>query len=621
MNNKLPKISVNTKLCFLLALASLLVYANTLKNDYAIDDFIVIKNNTIVTRGIAGIPEIFRTSYFKGNLVASFDYYRPLSLAMFAIEYQIFGPVPFEGHLINILLFAGCIILLFLFLKDLPGENKNFVAFICCLLFALHPVNTEVVANIKSRDQLLCFFFAFFSLNQFIKYVHSGKITRLIAGIFLFFLSLLSKETSLTFLAVFPLIFFFYINDNKKRSTTIIISAIIAASVYFTIRTIVLGSVNGGTNTGFSMLDNILTSAPGLHERLATEILVLGRYLQLLLFPHPLLSDYSYHTISFARFNNIKVIFSLLVYVALIITGAYRLLKKNKDPYAFAIVFYLISISVFSNLFFLIAGIMAERFLFFAAIGFCLIIALSIEKFTVAKSEKEPRFKKYIISVFVLLPVIIFYAFLTINRNSQWYDNYTLYKADVKVAPDNCKLQYNLGTNLLISANALEQNDTIRKKQVELGINYLKKAISIYPALDLAYSEIANTYFHDVNYDSSEVYCKKALSLNPSDLVAMENLAAICFKSGRFEQSLELCRHTVNKYPDYARAYRNMGNCYMRLNSFDSAVYAYKASMSVEPSVSVTYERLAVAYKLAGNMDSAQKYLQIAQNNNPEFNY
>ncbi|MCW3123978.1 MAG: tetratricopeptide repeat protein, partial [Flavipsychrobacter sp.] len=212
-----------TKLCIILTLIAGLVYANTLSNDYVMDDVMMITENRLVKEGIKGIPELLTTHHLEGfgaNKVS--DYYRPLSLVMFAIEYQFFGLNAAEGHFFNIVFFAACVVLLFLFLNKLFDGRKLLVAFVAALLFAVHPVHTEVVANIKSRDELMCFFFAFLALNLFIDYVKQGRLYQLITGIFLLLLSVLSKETVVTFLAILPLIFFFYKNENKQRSILII---------------------------------------------------------------------------------------------------------------------------------------------------------------------------------------------------------------------------------------------------------------------------------------------------------------------------------------------------------------------------------------------------------------
>ena len=152
---------ITTRYALFLGILSFCVYANTLQNDYALDDWPIVQYNQIVNKGLSGIPEILVTPYWYGNLknLAEIDEYRPLSLVSFAIEYQLFPGNPLPAHLINVLLFAFCVVLLFKALNHLLSEKSPTMAFITALLFSLHPIHTEVVANIKSRDELLCFLF------------------------------------------------------------------------------------------------------------------------------------------------------------------------------------------------------------------------------------------------------------------------------------------------------------------------------------------------------------------------------------------------------------------------------------------------------------------------------
>src|SRR4051812_25407500 len=145
----------------ILCLISILEYANSFTNGFVLDDLSSIVQNGYVTKGISSIPDIFITPYLRGFAYNPNDLYRPLSLAMFATEYQLSGGSPMPGHIINVLFFAGCVVLLFMCLDVLFERKKTIVAFMAAALFALHPIHTEVVANIKSRDELLCFFFVF----------------------------------------------------------------------------------------------------------------------------------------------------------------------------------------------------------------------------------------------------------------------------------------------------------------------------------------------------------------------------------------------------------------------------------------------------------------------------
>ena len=137
------------------------LYWMCLPYGYVLDDQIVITDNKFTQKGVDGIWEILSTESFTGyfggqkDLVAGARY-RPLSIVTFAIEQSVFGDNPFIRHFINILLVRP------LWIADFPhffypasGKTKNPLAAEYSLpgrvLYILHPVHSEVVANIKGQ--------------------------------------------------------------------------------------------------------------------------------------------------------------------------------------------------------------------------------------------------------------------------------------------------------------------------------------------------------------------------------------------------------------------------------------------------------------------------------------
>src|SRR3972149_7555568 len=144
---------------------SFLYYGNTLTHEYALDDAIVINQNLFTKNGISGIQDILSYDTFTGffgkeKKLVEGGRYRPFSLITFAIEYEFFGLSPHISHFINIALYAFTAIMLFLVLSALfAGYRQKYrflnIPFITTLIFIIHPVHTEVVANIKGRDEIL----------------------------------------------------------------------------------------------------------------------------------------------------------------------------------------------------------------------------------------------------------------------------------------------------------------------------------------------------------------------------------------------------------------------------------------------------------------------------------
>jgi len=148
---------------------SFLLYANTLNHEYTIDDLIVVKSNELTQKGIDGIPEIFKHSYLYGYDGREDESYRPLTLTTFALEKSFFDAKPSASHFIQVLLYGLCVMVLFKFLMNLFGQERKNLVIIITLLFMLHPIHTEVVANVKSRDELLSAFILFSILYLFYK--------------------------------------------------------------------------------------------------------------------------------------------------------------------------------------------------------------------------------------------------------------------------------------------------------------------------------------------------------------------------------------------------------------------------------------------------------------------
>ena len=98
---------------------AVLLYGNTLNNQYALDDFAVIFDNSNVNRGFEGIKDILTTNMLHGISGFNDGLYRPVATLTFAIEVGLFGENPTISHLINILLFGGISLLLFKNLKEI----------------------------------------------------------------------------------------------------------------------------------------------------------------------------------------------------------------------------------------------------------------------------------------------------------------------------------------------------------------------------------------------------------------------------------------------------------------------------------------------------------------------
>lgn len=610
------KIPLVLKLSLILCAITFIIYANTLSNGFVLDDAMVYEKNRIVNQGFDGITELFQTPRLKGFGYLKNENYRPLSLVMFAIQVGIFGePNATAGHFFNILFFAGCVVLLFLFLNKLL-ERKTTLAFIAALLFAVHPIHTEVVANIKSLDEIFCFFFAFLAMNLFATYMRNGKIWILPLGLIALFLSYLSKETVVTFLGIIPLVFFLYLNNDKRRAIFMTAGAIAVTGIYLLIRHMILSDY-GASTTAVEFIDNALVGAPDMATRLATAFFTLGMYVKLLFIPHPLINDYGYNSVPYVGFGNIWVLLTIVIYVGAGIVGLYRLIKYRKDYWAFGILFYMATIALFSNIFFLMGSAMGERFLFFASAGFCLLAALAIEKWVLKSDTNFEKFSKNKLALGILLPICLLYSYLTFARNAEWKDNSTLFKTDLAKSPNNGRLLYYVGNELVENVYAAEKDTAKQRAILNEGIEMLHKAIEIFPRYTDAHTELGTAYLKALRYDSAEAHFKTAISQSAYQSIAANNLGTVYLRTNRLQEAIPAYKLAIQIKADFVQAYSNLGGVYAQLKQFDSAIMFLNQALAIDPNYAEAYMQIGLSYYFSNKYAQAEPYFQKALQLNP----
>lgn len=607
------KISVS-RLCMVLVALAFLVYGNTLKNGFVLDDAGMITGNALVQKGFRGIGELLSTPRMAGAGYSASDNYRPLSLVIFAAEHELFGDSPAAGHFTNILLYAACVVLLFLFLLRLFDGRKTAVAFVASLLFLLHPIHTEVVANIKSLDELLCFFFAFLALLFFARYLKNGHPASLAIATASLFLSFLSKETVIAFVAIVPVLFFIYIKGSRSRAGIIAGCTILVAAVFLLIRSRVLSGQQ--TGSGIEFIDNALAGAD-LATRMATAFTVLGWYLLLLVVPYPLSCDYCFNSIPLAGFGSIATWASVGAYCVLALGCIWLFVKNKQNLWSLAIIFYLAPLALISNIPFLIGSEMAERFLFFPSVGFCLSLALMVERWMLPVDADVAALLAARRAVWLLLPIGLIYAAITVGRNNDWQDNYTLFKTDAEKLPANAKLACFLGNEIVEQKLHTASGADEQRQMVQEALSCLQRAISIYPKYANAYTEKGNAFMAIQKNDSAEWNFNKALSLDARQVPAANNLAVIYLRQGRFADAAAAYRKSLAVMPANARAWYDLGGCCIQMKQYDSAINALKKAIVYDPQLTDAYMQLGLACFSGKRYDEAEAWIKKALDQHP----
>ena len=200
-----------------IVIAGFLLYGASLRNSYNIDDDYVCENHELVKQGIKGIPEIF-TSRYNNSGGVTFGY-RPVTIALYAIEYQFFGESTAVGHFFNVIYYIIVCIILFFFLRKLLetkfASSCLLISTLATAIFMTHAIHTEVVLSLKNREEILCMIFCLSSAILALRYYDKRKIIDIIFAIILLLLGFLTKESAIVFLAIIPLAIIFFRTDFK----------------------------------------------------------------------------------------------------------------------------------------------------------------------------------------------------------------------------------------------------------------------------------------------------------------------------------------------------------------------------------------------------------------------
>ena len=360
-----------------LCIITFFIYFNTLSNEYALDDRAVITENTVTQKGIGGIKELLTNHYYYGQISHNTHIYRPVPSITHALEWQFFKKNPGISHLINILLFLFTVLVFFqlctFFFKKY--SQGLFLSFLASLIFAIHPLHTEVVANIKGRDELLSLLFLLLAFNYLLQHFNIKGIKHLlITGLFLL-LALFSKESAALYILYLPLILFFFTPLSFSKSIIKSLPFMLLLPVYF----LIIKSVIGWGKVEDQVIFNVPYLYASESAAFATKVFVILKYISLFIVPHPLICDYSYNHIPYINFSDYRFWLAFSINICLLV---YALVTfKSKNIIAFCILFFYSSIAIVSNLFVQTGVIMAERSAYVGSVAFCIFLAILYHKF------------------------------------------------------------------------------------------------------------------------------------------------------------------------------------------------------------------------------------------------
>ncbi len=631
-------------LALVLFAIAFLLFSNTFQHGFVLDDIGIIKTNKITEAsvGFENAKVIFSTPHLSGayhdqeNVI-----YRPFTKLLFNIEWNLFDGDPHLFHILQALLY-GCIGVLLFFILLEAFHKKWVVAFLVSLLFIVHPIHTEVVDNIKCADELLSLLGILLALRCIQQYIKKDVAFYFVLAILSLLMALFSKESAVTALALVPLFLYFLLDIPVKKN--ILITASSAACVLFFLwcRWNVLHVYP--EPRAIMASDNYLVlckeAAFANTSQIASAVSTFGLYLKTFFLPYALSSDYSYSTIQPVGFADVGFLVVMIICISLLFYTVKQ--WQQKSVIGFGFLWLIISMSITSNVFFLIGTSFGERLFFIPSLGICLALVYALyekldkEKIETSFAETMQKAPQLFAIVFVLAGL---YSFKTWTRNKDWVSDIILLSKDIETSPNSCHLLYNLGIKL----SGGERKQELANELISLGYSqqqiedssavenqksfaYLSKALSIYPYMPPeGYNEIGLNYFNRGQLDSAYSFYHEANIRDTSNPIFINNIGTVylnkanALKQSNLEEANKLYAiafsyfvNATSKDTSESDYMNNIGCIYGNANRLDSALFWFKKASEHDSLDVVSLQYLSMTYQNIGDTLQAVYYQQRA---------
>lgn len=586
----------------LLVVLVLTVFGNTLFNVYSLDDALDIFENEKVMKGIAGIPEIFTSSFCIINN-AEFDY-RPISPATFAIEYQLFGLSPHISHFFNILLYIGVALLAYNFLSLLLNKYKPIVVFMIAVLFTVHPLHTEVVASLKNRQELLAYLFGFLSMIKVYEYILKEQRSKyVVLAVFFMILSLLSKLSALPFVGIIVFMLYYYSNckiEFKKLAIGLLIVAVPLVIIFFT--------KDWLFRDNYTFDENPLFFAT-LSERIGTTFKIYLHYFRLLVIPYPLCFYYGFDTIKVIPFYHPISIAGILFFIFLI-KKAFQWLKE-RNVKGVLLLFFLMSVSMYNNVTFIYPGMMSDRAMFMSGTWcIALVVIIVYDEFFTVKSRQRSSVFRYSILV-MFCSIFLYYVTWSFIRNMQWKNQLSIMEADIPHLKNSSFANFLYGWSLQNS-----YNETLDISEKEKAVFYLHQAMKV--NMNMAepnYRLGLIKKYNENDIDSADFYFRKYILLQGNFINGYREFALTAFSKRFYEDALPFFEKVYKNSPTDTINLFYFVQCQYMVNGADAALGLNQKLMEFASQTQYPYINNATIFKLQNrnfeaieNLDNAVKY-------------
>ena len=615
------------------AVAALVVYATTFDAGFLYDDESLIRTNRWV-QDASVLPQLPLKPLLASPPMGTTNYYRPLVVILYNLTWQSLGGLPLAFHVLNVAMHMLNATLWLHLVRRITG-TLGLTAVGAALLFAVHPLNVEVVAWPSCLPELG---FTAFGLSALLCHVaawsRNGAPARNFraAAYVLFALSCSCKETAL---ALVPLIVLLELwlrpgpaaptRERLLAAGRTIVPYLGAAAMFFTARTVVLGGLIPPGGHGSRTVVDAFVNAPWL----------LFLYLKAMVIPSPLLVQHVVPLVKSAA--DPRFIFGIAI--AGFGVAAIARLRRVRPDLAFAACVTLLPLLPALYLPALGRDPFAERYAYLGVAAFCWFCVGGAEALLRSGRVAAPRWALPSLLAAILLAA----GARTAARSGDWHDNETLGLASMRDEPqapigyllagtfnlragrkDEALRIFQLGLSHVPESVELQQNAI--GLGVELGRLSQDDAIAEYERLvplasgsAPAQYNLGQALLQRGRLDSARTAFARALELAPGSVASMTALAVVASEQGDAQTAVAFCRRALAVDDHATAALQQLGIALMRTGDIPGAVSALERAVLLAPDDKESLSRLGVAYARAKRFDDARRAWEKALVIDPEL--
>lgn len=567
-----------------IALAVVLVYANTLKVPFLFDDHdSIVANPTIRQLGLGMFSPPGRGLTVDG---------RPVLNASLALNYAVGGTAVRGYHVVNIAIHALAALTLFgLVRRTLAGgwpgnrfaNHATEMAAAAALLWALHPLQTESVTYIVQRTESLMGLFYLLTLYALARGGVTGA-SRGWLGVSLAAcaLGMGTKEVMVSA----PLMALVY--DRTFLAGSFREAWVRRRGFYLGLVAtwVILGYLVAGSGLRGGTIGTGAGVTPWEYALCQSRAII--HYLGLTVWPSGLVFDYGADFVSFAE----ALPFAVLV-VGLLGLTAYGLWRR--PAWGFLGLWFFVILAPTSSFVGGTRQMLAEHRMYLSLATLAVGVALGARAILAGRGWM-------LWSVLVVALGVV-----TVRRNSDYRSAVSIYADTVAKRPGNAFAHNNLGQAQLEAGQTAE------------AVKHFEQALRLSPGRPMAYNNLAGALAKLGRTEEAVENARAAVKLSPDYAEAHFNLGTALLRQGEGSAAIVHFENAVRLQPNYAEALCNYGAALLQAGRPIDAVARYLEAVRLKRDYVEAHYGLGLARQQAGQWAEAVEPYETALQLRPDY--